>query len=124
MQDFKSPIDRRQKSDGIIKLVTFISTIGWILIIICAILVIYARPDQPNMFYKMFNVSTRDYWNYSLLNIMFILLIFLFVLSLIGIMMNAMRQRRKTDKINKSLIFQAIMSLVGMILLWVNSLIG
>ncbi|MDF2841343.1 MAG: hypothetical protein K0Q99_2115 [Clostridia bacterium] len=93
------------------------------MILICAMLTIYAKPEQTNLFFEMFNIPIREYWNYSLLNVVFTLLEFLFVLTLIGIFMNAMRQRRKTDKIKKSLIFQLIMSLVGMILLYINSIV-
>jgi uncharacterized membrane protein len=124
MQNLKSPINRRKKLDVLIKLVNITSAIGWVMIIICSALTIQAKPEQTNMFYQMFDIPVRDYWNYSLLNLVFILLVSLFVLTLFGIFMNAMRQRRKTDKINKSLIFQAVMSLIGMILLWINSVIG
>jgi xanthine/uracil/vitamin C permease (AzgA family) len=123
MQNFRTTTERRRKPDGIVKFVTIVSAIGWIMIIICSILIIYAKPEHTNMFYEMFNINIKDYWNYSLLNFVFILLTFLFALSLIGIMMNAMRQRRKNDRMNKSLIFQAIMSVIGMILLLINSII-
>jgi L-asparagine transporter-like permease len=123
MQGYRGSTDRRRKPDGIIKLVTLTSTIGWIMIILCSMLIIYAKPEQTNMFFKMFNIHTRDYWNYSLLNIVLMLLTFLLILSLIGILMNALRHRRKTDRINKSLIFQAFMSVFGIIILLINSLI-
>lgn len=121
MQNMNRPlIERRRKPDTVIRLVTIASTIGWLLIILCSGLIIYAKPEQTNMFYEMFNIQVRNYWDYSLLNFVFILLIFLFVLSLLGIFLNAMRQRRKTDKMNKSLIFQAIMSAVGMVILLID----
>ena len=123
MQDSHRTIERRQKSDGIIRLVTFVSTLGWLLVILCSGLTIYAKPEQTNLFYEMFNVPVRNYWNYSLLNIVFNLLIILLILSLFGILINALRHRRKTDKIRKSLIFQAMMSVVGIILLLINSII-
>lgn len=125
MQDLNRPyIERRKKPDGIIKLVNITSTIGWLLIILCSGITIYAKPEQTNMFYKMFNVPVRNYWNYSLLNLVFILLVFLLILSLAGILLNAMRHRRKTDRMNKSLIFQAIMSFFGIIILLLDSIIG
>lgn len=124
MQGYRGSMDRRRKPDGIIKLVTFTSFVGWIMIILCSMLIIYAKPEQTNMFYEMFNIHTRSYWNYSLLNIVFMLLTFLLILSLIGILMNALRHRRKTDRMNKSLIFQAIMSGFGMIILLINSILG
>ena len=123
MQDFKPPYDRRRKPDIVIKLVHTISISGWLMIIICSLVAINAKPEQTNLFYKMFNIPVRGYWNYSLLSFVFALLIFLLCLSLIGILLSAMRHRRKTDRINKSLIFQAVMSVVGMLLLWVNSLL-
>jgi fumarate reductase subunit C len=124
MQSLNRPfIEKRRKPDALIRLVTVISTIGWFMVMICSAITIYAKPEQTNMFYQMFNVPLRSRWNYSLLDIVFILLIFLFILSIFGIIMNAMRQRRKTDKMNKSLIFQAVMSLVGMIILIVNAII-
>ena len=123
MQDFKPPLDRRRKPDMVIRLVHIISMAGWVMITICSALTINSKPEQTNLFYKLFNVPVRDYWNTTLLGDVFVLLIFLFVLSLVGILLNATRQRRKTDKLNKSLIFQAIMSAFGILLLWINSVI-
>lgn len=123
MQDFKRPLDRRRKPDIVIRLVHMISLAGWTLVIISSFLTINAKPEQTNMFYKIFNVPVRAYWNTTLLGDVFVLLIFLFVLSLVGILLNATRQRRKTDKLNKSLIFQAFMAALGMVLLWINSVI-
>ena len=124
MQDFNKPIDRRHKMDKIIKLVTITSVLGWVMIIITTMIAIYAKPEHTNMFYEMFNVPIRNYWNYHLLSLVFILLIGILLLSIFGITMNAMRLRRKTDRINKSLIFHALMSLLGIILLLAYSVIG
>jgi heme/copper-type cytochrome/quinol oxidase subunit 2 len=123
MQDFRTPIDRRRRPDGVVKFVTLTSALGWIMIALCFALIVYAKPEQTNMFYEMFNIPIREYWDYPLLNIVFILLIFLFAISMIGIIMNAMRQRRRSDRMKKSLIFQAIMSIIGIIILIFNSTI-
>lgn len=123
MQNPNFPYERRRKPDRVIKFVNITSAIGWVLIIICSLVAMEAQPGQINMFPKIFKIPVRDYWNISLLNITFIILIFIFFLSMIGIIANTTRQRRKTDKMNKSLIFQAVMSVVGMIILLVNFLI-
>lgn len=123
MQNLKPPLDRRRKPDIVIRLVNAISIVGWMMIILCTLLTINSKPEQTNMFYKMFNIPVRDYWDFSLLSIVFFLLMFLFAVALIGILLNATRQRRKTDKMNKSLIFQAAMAVLGMLLLWVNSIV-
>lgn len=123
MQNSTRPVERRRKPDIVVKLVTITSAIGWMLIVVCLLLAGFAKPEQTNMFYEMFNIPVRGYWNYSVLYIVFVILIFLFVISLLGILFNAMRQRRKTDKINKSLIFHAAMALVGILILLINSMI-
>lgn len=123
MQDFRTPIDRRRRPDAVIKFVTLTSALGWIMIALCFTLIVYAKPEQTNMFYEMFKIPIREYWNYPLLNIVFILFIFLFAISMIGIIMNAMRQRRRSDRMKKSLIFQAIMSVIGIVILLLNSTI-
>lgn len=123
MKEFYGTIERRQKPDGVLRLVTFISTIGWLLVILCSLLTIYAKPEQTNMFYEMFNIPIRNYWDYSFLGIVFILLICLLALSLFGIFMNSLRNRRKTDRIRRSLIFQAIASVIGIILLLIDSIL-
>ena len=123
MQNLKPPLDRRRKPDIVIRLVNAISIVGWMMINLCTLLTINSKPEQTNMFYKMFNIPVRDYWDFSLLSIVFFLLMFLFAVALIGILLNATRQRRKTDKMNKSLIFQAAMAVLGMLLLWVNSIV-
>lgn len=110
---FKTTKDRRRKPDILVKWVNWSVGIGWCLIIAILGITTYAKPEDTNMFYQMFNVKLRTTWNYSLINTAFYLLIFLFIFSLVSILFNAMRQRRKSDKFNKSLIFHAIASLVG-----------
>lgn len=120
MQDYRFSFERRRKPDKVIKLITITSVMGWIMVILCTLLTIYAKPEQTNLFYELFNIRIRNYWDYSLLNVVFLLLACLLLLSLVGIIMNAMRCRRKTDRINKSLVFQAFLSLGGIILLLLN----
>lgn len=123
MQDFKPYVERRRKPDGLIRFVTFTSIVDWLMIILCMMLIIYAKPEQTNMFYEMFNIPVRSYWNYPLLNLVFILFIILFALSVLGIIMNMLRQRRRTDKIKKSLVIQAVISIIGIVILLINSTI-
>jgi hypothetical protein len=116
-------MERRRRSDAVVKLVTITSIVGWILIAISSMLAIYAKPEQTNFFHELFNLPYRTHWDYSLLDVVYILLIALLLISILGILFNSMRNRRKTDKFRKSLIFQAFMSILGIIILWYNSLI-
>jgi hypothetical protein len=109
-------IERRKGPDAVIKTVWWISGISWVLIIAAITFTGLAKPESETFFDRFFNIRIRDYWDYNLLRYVFVILLLNFVTCIVGFILNLFRQKRKTDRINKSVILLAAVSLAG--ILW------
>ncbi|MGE5614673.1 MAG: hypothetical protein ACM3XR_09725 [Bacillota bacterium] len=115
-EEKKTFIERRRGPDAVIKAVWWISGISWVLIITAVIFAGLAKPENETFFDRLFNIRVRGYWDYDLLRYAFIILLLNFVTCIVGFILNLFRQKRKTDRINKSVILLAAVSLAG--ILW------
>ena len=110
--------ERRKEKDMVTKLISYNATMGWIVLIFTSIIFHIARPDRwGDRHWKLGNNTEWDpqYSQY--------LLIFCglgFTLSLIGLFVNILRNRRKKDFLHINLIVLAITTLVGIVLYTVN----
>ncbi|HOE57504.1 MAG TPA: hypothetical protein PLI20_07940, partial [Bacillota bacterium] len=75
-----------------------------------------AKPDFESYMDKSFHIKLQDNWNTDMMHYVLLLLIFLFFFCLISININMMRCRRKSDKFNKTLIFNAAAAFIGILL--------
>ncbi len=108
--------ERRRGPDVVVKAVWWIVGISWLLIIAALTFTDQARPQTESFFDRFFGVSVRDYWNEDLLLYGFCILLFNLAVCIIGFALNIMRQKRKTDKISKSIIVLGAITLSG--ILW------
>ncbi len=111
--------ERRQKKDWVTRAVPFCSVIGWA----CALTVLAflerAKPEDPDFFSRIRNTVLRTTWNESLVRISFFILLAIFLFCALGFIFNMLRNRRKTDKINHSLLVLGILSVGGLgLFLW------
>jgi len=106
-------IERRKGPDTVIKAVWWISGISWALIITAFVFVGLAKPEIETFFDRLFNIRIRKYWDYELLRYTFFTLVLNFVICIVGFLLNLFRQKRKTDRINKSVILLAAVNLAG-----------
>jgi hypothetical protein len=109
-------IERRRGPDAVIKAVWWISGISWSLIITSIVFAGLAKPESETFFDRLFNIRVRGYWDDDLLRYAFFILLLNFITCIAGFILNLFRQKRKTDKINKSVILLAAASLSG--ILW------
>jgi hypothetical protein len=107
--------NRREGPDLLLKFITWISIIGWALISSVLLIIARAEPESETFFDRLLQVQVRKTWDTELLHYAFILMIFLFIISGVGLYINSKRMRRKGDKYRLSLITMAIFSAVGMV---------
>lgn len=107
--------ERRKKPDIICRWLEIAVIFIWFIIMVVLLLLHSAQPHKETFFDHLFNVEIKETMNLGLLNIVFYLLIFLFLFSLASPLLNFKRMKRSTDRIHKSFIFSLIGSFVGII---------
>ena len=108
--------DRRKKDDWVTKTATILSVVSWVVAFIVWVLVDKAQPEKEHLFTRMLGFSVRDYWDESLLQISFMLLIASLCICVSAFIFNMLRKRRKTDSYKKSIIVIGAVTIIGVIL--------
>lgn len=112
----KTFVERRKGPDIVVKAVWWVVGISWMLIITAVLFTDKAKPERTTFFDRLFEVSVREYWDRDLLQNAFYVLLVNLAVCIIGFIMNMMRQKRKTDKISKSIIVLTVITHAG--ILW------
>ncbi|MDL2273000.1 hypothetical protein LJC34_00365 [Oscillospiraceae bacterium OttesenSCG-928-G22] len=105
-----TPIERRRKPDFFTRFVQVTGVLGWFLSSLSILLLLVARPsDKQNIFTRFLGiVATPTGWDLFWLRVSFVLITVTTLLCLFGLLFNAKRHRRKTDRFNKSIIILLI----------------
>ncbi|MCG6553205.1 MAG: hypothetical protein L7F77_12850 [Candidatus Magnetominusculus sp. LBB02] len=112
-------LDRRQCPDVIVKSTKWTIAACWLTIFIACLFVYLAMPGRPSIHLSIdIARDARSYWAISMLKNAFIMVVVLFVTSLFGLAESILRHNRGVDKIPKTLIIAAIMSVVGMVVIY------
>lgn len=98
--------------------VTVISIIGWLAVAVMFLLLDRAIPSKSQFTSAFFDVPAMSPWNTAMLRISLGVLIFVLVISVVGFICNAVRLRRKTDRVSKPLIALSVFSLAGLLVYW------
>ena len=104
--------DRRKKADWVVRSVTIVAAIGWVLALFALLLVDRASPIGDNFITRFLDITVVSYWNTSLLRVAFAMTLASLVVCVAGVILNAARHRRKTDRYNKLLISITVASSV------------
>ena len=108
---------RKKRSDVFINAAAVSSVLAWVAIVIALPILLEARPSSGVTIFAtllQFAVEPTN-WNNSLLRTVFVLLISALGISALGIALNLLRHRRKTDRFRKSLFISGGVSLAGLI---------
>ncbi len=105
--------ERRSGPDVWFKMISWLSVIGWILMVIALVLFDVAKPHMLTFFDRFFHVSAATVWDYQLTLYIFFVMVAGFLISAIGLLINARRHRRKKDHFSLSLMLLGIVSLFG-----------
>ena len=108
-------LDLRAEPDFIMKSLGKFAVVCWILTFIAIILACLAMPGIRNFLSTSFNLNLKPTWSKLLYRIDFYVLTAIFVISGLGLFLNSIRHRRRTDKYDVSLIYFLILSGLCMI---------
>ncbi len=112
--------DRRQRRDVLLRSLRWFSVIGWGLVIASIYLVSEAKPRATTFFARINNLAAERGWDMQLMYYVYWMLFGALVLGLLGIVINLMRKRRKSDELYFSLVLLSIVSISGFF--WVITL--
>lgn len=104
--------EKRNGPDTIIKIVQISSVVVWVFLSAFIFLADQARPDEATFFDHLYEIQVRNTWDDGLLLAAFIVAVILFIISIISLLLNAQRLKRKTDKISVSLLISVIASAI------------
>lgn len=107
--------ERRRGPDTVVKAVWWATGISWILIITALIITGEAQPRHENFIDRLYHVTVRSNWDRNLLSYVFYILLINLATCIIGFVLNMLRQRRKTDKISKSIVILGLITLSGIV---------
>lgn len=101
--------NRRRGPDAMTKAIRIFAIISWALIVLVIVFINYGKPRMGFSFTGMerFDTTMMDYAN--------VVLGLVFFVCLIGFFINLNRNKRKSDRISKSLIFFGLGSVIWLI---------
>ncbi|MBF0554826.1 MAG: hypothetical protein HQK96_09780 [Nitrospirae bacterium] len=105
--------DRRKGPDFWKRFIPTMLIICWVLIWVSWTFVYLAMPQHKTIVDLHYDFAPRAYWDISLIDKAFITMNAMLLASVLGLMVNFFRHRRKTDKISRTLIFMLILSVGG-----------
>jgi uncharacterized membrane protein len=110
--------ERRKGSDTILKILSVLGVIGWFLMLIALFVIDKAKPQQLESMFSNIDSGTSHYqlgWNDELLYYVFVLMVVGFLISILGLYLNSMRNRRRGDSYRVHLVFLFIISTIGIL---------
>ena len=105
-------VDRRKKPDIWKRITFYISLIGWILISVILTFLFKATPESENFFSRHWQVQARVNWDHEMIAFGFYTAFVLLGLSLINIVIDLLRNKRKQDKINYFNLVSLMLSII------------
>lgn len=108
-------LDLRSEPDLIAKSIGKFSVFCWFLVLCAIIAVFLALPVIRNFINLTFSLNLTHQWSVILYNIVFYILAAIFVISGMGLILNSIRHRRRTDQYNISLIYFLVLSAICMV---------
>lgn len=108
--------EKRVGPDFLVYWIRLSSFIVWLLLGIFFLVADFAKPEQVTLFDRLFDVTRRTVWDQNMLMISFFVAIVLFFFSLLSLIINTRRLKRKSDRISISLIISLIVSTLSILL--------
>ncbi|KJR40495.1 membrane protein [Candidatus Magnetoovum chiemensis] len=118
----KQVIDRRQKTDAVLRIIWILRYACWLLILIALYILSQASPQVYSFSPKWIGNVYRKYWEIELVKGSFSIFSLALILSTIGLFLNFLRLKRGGDRLSPSLIIIFLFSFITMIVLFVKFL--
>ncbi len=108
--------NKRQGPDLLVRSKETMIFISWIMFFAIFMLVSLAKPQTGGLLPGFYNASMSSAWDSGKLQVAFLLMICLAIMSVFGLFVNSLRIRRKGDGYSFSFIVFGAISLIGIIL--------
>lgn len=107
--------DRRKGPDLLLRMLTITNAIAAIGLFIAICITAAAKPEIETFFDRFFkvNVYRRPYWDMQLVDYIAIMLAISGITSIVGLIINSKRRRRRGDYIRSTLVLCLLASIVG-----------
>ncbi|WP_114418292.1 hypothetical protein [Marinospirillum perlucidum] len=105
--------DRRRRRDPLLKLISVFGVVSWVLMLPALLLVDRARPEVETFFDRWLGLKVDPNWDLEVFRYAFFLMIFILLISGLGLVFNALRNKRKEDSFRINLIVIFGLSLIG-----------
>lgn len=114
--DSKKPKEKRKGPDFVIYWIKISAVIVWIGLSTFFMIINYAQPEKRTFFDYLLDVQRRQTWDTTLMTTAFGLAVFLFLFSILSLLLNTKRLKRQNDSTSFSLILSLIVSGVSIVL--------
>jgi peptidoglycan biosynthesis protein MviN/MurJ (putative lipid II flippase) len=108
-------LNLRSEPDKLIKSIGRFSLVSWSLTLIAFVVTCLAMPVVRKFLTDTFNLELKKGWSTTLYQIDFYLFTAIFIVSGLGLLLNSLRHRRRTDRYNYSLVYFVVLSALCMI---------
>lgn len=108
--------ERRKTRDPILRTLTWANAIAAIGLFIAICIAAAAKPESATFFDHYFNVNVyrRAHWDMVLVDYIAVMLLFSGLTSVVGLIANSRRLRRKGDYIRSTLVICLLLSIAGL----------
>lgn len=108
--------NRRRGPDFISRSISLVISASWVLLIALFIIISIAKPRSNFISSAITGVaSNQSMWDVSIIHLIFPVLLIQLLLCLFGLALSTKRMKRKGDTYSKSLIFFAVVAVLGII---------
>jgi len=114
------PACRRNGPDPWTRSLRYLALAGWLFLVSAFFILDYAKPKVETFFERVYDIHLHQQWDMDLARYILWLMFLGLFLSIVGLVINAKRKRRRTDQWRLSLIFLGIISVAGIALYFVN----
>lgn len=108
--------DRRKTKDPLMKFITWTNAIAAVGLFTAICIAAIAKPEAVTFFDRFYqvNVYRRPHWDMVLVDYIAIMLALSGLTSIVGLIINSRRLKRKGDYIRATLVLCLILSLIGL----------
>lgn len=106
--------EKRRGPDTLVRLGFILAVLSWTVFVALFIFIMKSAPQDENFFSRFHNVRMRSVWDTRLLTYSYYSAIILFFTSMLNLAIFKFRSKRKSDKVNKFIVFSILASLFSM----------
>lgn len=107
--------NRRKRPDVLLQLLTGFNAAAVISLAAALVIAAIAKPELETFFDRYYNLQLRQTWNHNLVGYIGLMLGMSCLTSIVGLIINSKRLKRKKDHIHSTIVLSLIISIVGLI---------